>query len=137
MYNDPDSGGRLRHDTREPDSWGAEMLVYLRDHDLHYERWRHEQLARYDEEYRLYKQERYEGGFVRWRLEREQRAEVERQQRTGRIDEPAEPVIAMPLSAADMPPGGATIAPDADAPRHKAQLREYHAEAAPAWAHDR
>ena len=47
MYTDPEAGRRLRHDSCDPDDWGAEMLHYLqRDHDQYFERWRHEQALR-------------------------------------------------------------------------------------------
>ena len=118
MYNDPSAGDRLRHDTADPDTWGAEMLRFLRDHDQQFERWRHEQLGRLDEHYRAFRRERFAEDFGRWRAEREQR--------TGRIEEPRQPEIAMPLSAADMPPGGGTITPDADAPRHRAEVQRFH-----------
>lgn len=136
MYTDPKKGGQLRHDS-QPDAWGTEMLAYLRDHDVDFERWRHEQLARLDEEYRSYRRERFCDDFERWRSEREGRRALEREQKTGRVEEPREPAIAMPLRSHEMPPGGATIEPDADAPRHKAALQQYRSDAGPAWAYDR
>lgn len=125
MYNDdPRHGGELRHDTRDPKSWGAEMLGYLRDDDQHFERWRHEELGRLDEQYRAWRHEHPDDDFGRWRTEYEQR--------TGRaMDEPTptaqpEPDVAMPLSGADMPGGGGVISPDAEAPRHKEALQSFH-----------
>ena len=118
MYNDPSAGHRLRHDTADPDVWGAEMLGFLRDHDEPFERWRHEQLRRLDEDYRAFRRERFAEDFGRWRAEREQR--------TGRIEEPRQPAIAMPLGSSDMPPGGGTITPDADASRHRAEVQRFH-----------
>lgn len=121
MYNDPRQGGQLRHDACDRDEWGAEMLDYLRDHDQDFERWRHEQLARLDADYREFRRERFHGDFGRWRAGRA--ASLEQQQRTGRVDqEAATPSIGMPLSSAEMPPGLGTLTPDADAPRHHAAL---------------
>ena len=129
MFTDPDQGNRLRHDTSDPNEWGAEMLGFLRDQDRHFERWRHAQLQRLDEDYRAFRRERFADDFSRWRAEREQR--------TGRIEEPRQPEIAMPLRSWEMPAGGGAIAPDADAPRHQAELQRYHETQAAAEALER
>lgn len=131
MYQDPRLGGQLRHDTCDPDAWGAEMLGFLRDHDADFERWRHEQLQRLDADYQDFRQERFRDDFGRWRSERAARhADLEAQQRSGRVEQ-REPAIGMPLQSHEMPPGGATITPDADAARHQAQLQAYHGGPAP------
>ena len=122
MYTDPDAGHRLRHDTCDPNDWGAEMLHYLRDHDLHFERWRHEQLRRLDEDYGAFRRERFEADFGRWRLEREQRS--------GRTESPRQPVIAMPLPASELPANGGAIAPDAESAGHREAVRRFHEERA-------
>jgi hypothetical protein len=125
MYTDPDAGHRLRHDSCDPNDWGAEMLHYLqRDHDLHFERWRHEQLRRLDEDYRAFRRARFADDFDRWRLEREQRS--------GRIESPRQPVIAMPLPSAELPDGGGAIAPDAESAGRREAVQRFHEERAAA-----
>ena len=126
MYEDPQAGNRLRHDSHDPNAWGEEMLVYLRDHDADFERWRHEQLARLDADYCDFRRERFHGEFSRWRAQR--RGDVNQQQRTGRVDEDAGlPAIGMPLRANEMPAGGATIEPDAGAAQRRAAVEAFHA----------
>lgn len=121
MYTDPEAGRRLRHDSCDPDDWGAEMLGYLRgDHDLHFDRWRHEQLRRLDEDYRAFRRERFADDFGRWRLEREQRS--------GRVEAPRQPVIAMPLPAAELPDHGGAITPDAESAGHREAVLRFHEE---------
>ena len=123
MYTDPEAGRRLRHDSCDPDDWGAEMLHYLqRDHDQYFERWRHEQLRRLDEDYRDFRRTRFAEDFDRWRLEREQRS--------GRIEAPRQPVIAMPLPGAELPGGAGAITPDAESAEHREALRRFHEERA-------
>jgi len=123
MYIDPDAGRRLRHDSCDPNDWGAEMLHYLqRDHDLHFERWRHEQLRRLDEDYRAFRRTRFAEDFGRWRLERERRS--------GRIESPRQPVIAMPLPAVRQFGGGGAMAPDAESAGHREAVLRFHEERA-------
>jgi hypothetical protein len=120
MYQDAER--RLRHDVQDPDAWGEEMLFFLRQHDEHFERWRHEQLAQMDDDYRRWKQERFAGDFSRWR------AAAREPFGTGVAADEDRGNIAMPLPAEDLPDARATIRPDADAARHREALREFHGE---------
>lgn len=117
MYRDAE--GRPRHDTQDPEAWGEEMLHFLREHDEHFEHWRHEQLAQMDDDYRRWRQERFAGDFARWR------------------EGPREPFgpgaasddggsVAMPLPADQLPGPGQVIRPDADAASHREALHAFH-----------
>lgn len=109
MFQDPH--GHLRHDATQAGEWGEEMLGYLREHDMHFERLRHEYLCRLDEAYRA------------WR-----RGEVETpphrraaQPTTAASPDPSG--VAMPLPAAEQ---GGSIEPDAEAAAHHAALTRFH-----------
>jgi hypothetical protein len=109
MYQDPH--GHLRHDTSRAGGWGEEMLRYLREHDLHFERLRHEYLSRLDDEYRA------------WRRGELDTPPHRRATPPTTAASPEPSGVAMPLPAAEQ---GGTIEPDADAAAHHAALERFH-----------
>jgi hypothetical protein len=111
-----DRHGHLRHDATRPDEWGQEMLGYLREHDEHFERLRHEYLCGLDEQYRA------------WRRGESETA-PHRSAPAARTSASPEPSgVAMPLSSAELDRTTGSIAPDADAPAHRAALERFHSD---------
>lgn len=58
---DQDHEWHLRHDATRREEWGHEMLDFLREHDLHFERLRHETLSQMDADYRAWRRARAGG----------------------------------------------------------------------------
>jgi hypothetical protein len=111
-----DRHGHLRHDATRPEEWGQEMLGYLREHDQHFERFRHEYMRRLDEQY------------LAWRRE-EVSEPPHRSDPAARTSASPEPSgVAMPLQSDELDRGVGAIEPDADAPAHRAALERFHSD---------